>query len=940
MSARFEILGPLKVAIDGQPVSVRGDRRVALMVRLLISANQTVPAARLLEDVWEGGEPPRAGSSLQTLVSLLRRQIGGPRIATRPAGYALVVRPGEFDVADFEEDLARGHEAIRRGQREGAEAYFDTALGRWRGPALVDVEGVLWAQGEATRLNELCLSAHDDLLDVRLALGRHGDVVAHAEAAVKEQPLRERRWATLMLALYRCGRQAEALRAYQGLRSLLGEELGIEPCAELTALEEAIILQKPHLDWTGPAGSPAPSGCLPPVAGHGHGPPAGQRPPLPSPLKAAPTVGLLGRHLEVQALVEAYRRMAAGTRTEVALISGEAGIGKTCLAAHLARLADLEESLVLLGRCQEHPPIPYLAFVEALGHYLTHAEERDLVAHVAGHGGELRRLVPGVMRLQAATPDPRRTDPETERYLLYGAVAGLLHQASSHHPVVLVLDDLQWADESTLGLLRHILTAHDPARMLVIGTYRDRELDDRHPLSQLLAALHRHDGVTRLVLRGLEDGDVAAFMEALSGHRLGDQERAAARAVAQETGGNPFFVGELLRHLVDSHVIDRHPDRGGEAVDLFGAGLPDSVSQVLGQRVASLGGEGADILAAAAVIGFEFDLDLVARVTRLEEDAVLDLLEASGSAALTADVLRQPGRFQFAHALVQHALYERLSPTRKARLHRAVAEHLVASGVGAEDRAAEVAQHFILARQPEQAGQVATYGRRAGDQALEALAPTEAVRWYRQALKALEALAEGHVDHERARCLTGLGDALRQLGDPSARETLLQAAALAQNLDDGDLLARAALANHRGMYSGSGMVDQEQVATLEAALASLGESDSSGRARLLGALALEVTFAGDYKERRRLADQALSMARRLDDPATLLDVLLRRRLAIWTPATFDEVTKINAEAHVLAAERSDPVGSVQTAIFTRSRGGAGGNGRRDGAADRPDRSHG
>ena len=248
---RFGILGPLVVRGDDGEIRVAGARRRALLVRLLVTANELVPAPRLAEDLWAGEPPSGAASTLQSHISLLRRALGPGRLIGRDGGYVLTIADDELDVRRFEDELRRGRDALACGDPITASMLLSTALGRWRGSALADVSGTTWAVPEETRLEELHLGATETWLEARLELGEHQEVVALAEATVSDHPLREGIWGQLMLALYRSGRQAEALHAYQRLRTLLGEELGIGPSAHLVALDDAIVHQKSELEWSG-----------------------------------------------------------------------------------------------------------------------------------------------------------------------------------------------------------------------------------------------------------------------------------------------------------------------------------------------------------------------------------------------------------------------------------------------------------------------------------------------------------------------------------------------------------------------------------------------------------------------------------------------------------------------------------------------------------------
>jgi class 3 adenylate cyclase/tetratricopeptide (TPR) repeat protein len=627
--------------------------------------------------------------------------------------------------------------------------------------------------------------------------------------------------------------------------------------------------------------------------------------PLPRRLETRPVVGFFGRAAEVGLLRDTFKATTAGEGRRVVLLAGEPGMGKTTLCGEFTRGVHEEGGIVLYGRSDEELAAPYQPFAEALDHLVTHAPAELLTAHVAEHGGELAALVPGLSRRLEDVPPAASGDQETQRFRLFAAVVGLLAAASAENPVVMVLDDLHWADRPTLTLLRYVVGSSAPTRLLLLGTYRQHELTKSHPLTETMAALHREVGVTRLPLTGLDDVDVMAFMESGAGQELTGNLIDLAHALRRETDGNPFFVGQLLRHLVEGGWLFQD-DTGqwrarGDLADLT---LPETVREVVGHRVARLGDAADRLLSTAAVIGRDFDIDVLGPVAGLPEPDMVELLDRATAAGLLADI--GPGRYTFAHAVIQHALYEGLSATRRALLHRRVAETLESLyGAGPGPRVGEVARHWFAATRPAEPGRALDYARWAGEAALAALAPEEAVRWFSQALELLnqQPVPDAKL---RADLLIGLGSAQRLAGDPAHRETLLAAAHLAERLGEVELLVRAALTNNRGLHSSSGVVDQERVAVLEAALAA-GSGDSPERARLLAILAVELTFAGDWLHRRRLADDALAMARRLDDPATFVRVAGLLYFCILVPETLHERLTMTAEVLTLADEQGDPL---------------------------------
>jgi tetratricopeptide (TPR) repeat protein len=628
--------------------------------------------------------------------------------------------------------------------------------------------------------------------------------------------------------------------------------------------------------------------------------------PLPARFAHRPAVGVVGRGTELALLGSAIKRVAAGEGSEVVLVSGEPGQGKTTLVAEAARGAHEDGMVVLWGRCDEGAGAPYAPFAEALAHYVAHADEQLLREHVEGHGAEIARLVPALAQRVGPLPAPATADPDTERYLLLAACVALLDAASAERGLMVVLDDLHWADKPTLQLMCRLVGHATSTRLLVAGTYRDAELSIAHPLTEALATLRRDSAVAVVPLSGLDDSGVISFMESMAGHTLDDDGIALAHSVYRETDGNPFFVAEVLRHLAETGAIVQGTSGRWMVAHAWAEfALPDSVRQVVGVRVGRLGVLATRALSAASVIGREFDLDMTAAVAEVEEDTLIELLEQAQAATLVREVPNAPGRYTFSHALVQHTIYQDLGGTRRARLHRQVAEELerlVGSSPGG--LASELARHYLLASRPAQTDKALVYARLAGEAALDALAPDEALRWFVQALELAGETAEpaGRID-----ILIGLGTAQRQVGGPQFRTTLLEAARLAQESGDTQRLVAAALANYRGFTSVSGEVDDERVEVIQAALEAVGETESRERARLLARLCSELAYR-PLEERLSLAHEAKTMARHLGDPGTLVAVTNDCSLPLRVPATLDGQFADIREAVEIAEQIGDPLG--------------------------------
>ena len=612
----------------------------------------------------------------------------------------------------------------------------------------------------------------------------------------------------------------------------------------------------------------------------------------------------VGRDGELDRLSQLWKESSAG-QLRMALLAGEPGVGKTRLAAELARTVHEEGATVLAGRCDEDLGVPYQPFVESLRHFVDHAS--SLPERLGRYGGELARLVPELGERIPGLPAPLRSDPDTERYRLFDAVAAWLEAASAEEPVLLVLDDLQWGAKPTLLLLRHVVRA-GAGRVLVLGTYRDTEMTHDHPLVEVVADLRRQGGVERLSLSGLDDVGVAAIVEQASGRTLDEAGQALARAVYRETEGNPFFVREVLRHLAESGAVKRSEEGWTTRLPVDDLGIPEGVREVVGRRLARLSDETNKALRVAAVVGPEFEFGVVQAAGDLSEENLLSAMEEATAARLITEV--SASRYHFAHALLRATLYEGLTGARQTVLHRKAAEAIEAiHHSNLDDYVPALARHWAKASAPvTDATRAVEYARRAGDRALSQLAHDEAANYYASGLDLLDAGGADSADPRRIELLIGRGEAQRRAGDTGYRETLLAAARLAQRLNEADALARAVLANSRGnIWSAPMVVDADRVEMLEAAVAAVGDRDMAVRARLLATLGLELSWDQDPRRRLALSEEALQIATSLDDPATIAHVLLARDYTIVAPENATERFDATTQLLDIAERLGDPV---------------------------------
>jgi DNA-binding SARP family transcriptional activator len=903
---QFRILGPLEVAGDAGPLPLGGPRQRAVLAFLLVHANEVVPVDALAEGIWEGRPPESATGTIRTYVSHLRKvvdpsasEVAGQVLATRPPGYLLRVAPGQLDSHRFEQLLEEGRRAELDGAPDLALSRLNTALQLWRGPALADFASESFARAEAARLEGGRLTALEERIEAQLALGLHSELVAELESLAGAYPLRERLWGQLMLALYRAGRQAEALGVYQQTRAMLAEEMGIDPSPALRDLQRAILQQDPRLDWSPPArarqvaaAGPSSAAADPP------GSPV-QDPPAALAQPAAELV-FVGRQQEMRTLAGLLEQAVQG-QGGLALVGGQAGIGKTRTAEELAAMARARGLAVLWGRCFEGDGAPpYWPWAEVLRAYVGDHDPDALLDEIGTQAAEIAQFVPELRQRLPERPPATSIDPEIARFRLFEAVVEFLRHAAQARPTLLVLDDLHWADKPSLVLLQFLTRYLGGSRLLLVGAYRDAEVGRQHPLNDVLASLSRERVTHRIALEGLDEPDVARFIEVTTGVPPGP----LATAVHTRTEGNPFFVRELVRLL----EVEGRLEASSE--ELRSPGVPSTVREVVGRSRNRLSGTADRLLTEAAVIGREFDTDLVRWLTRLPDDELVEALEELLGSGLVAEDERVLGGYRFSHDLVREAVYAELSTIRRTAMHRRIGKAIEERHTAGIDRhLAALARHFLLgARDGRDLAKAIEYALRAADQATAALAYEEAVG---HCERALTALRRARPEDRASECalLLRLGDGHWRAGEVAkARDTFLEAAGLARTLGEPELLARAAIGFGGGLFrdwhTTNAAVSERLVELLEEALSVVGPEDSALRVRLLGQLSAATYNATSDDRRGALSNEAVEIARRMDDPDVLAHALCSRCLALWSPQHLPERSEL-AAAVLELGERLD-----------------------------------
>ena len=879
---RIQLCGRLSVELGGvERVSALRGRQVPLLFAyLVLNRHRPVGREELIGALWPYQAPRSQDGALRTLLSRLRSALGASALTGRDELMLELPEPVWVDVEAAADHVAQALEALRRRDARHAWALAQVPL-NIAGRGLLPGVGATWLEGPGRELHDLRLHALEIIGRAGMELGsaQLGSVERAARSLIESEPYRESGYVLLMEALEAQGNVAEALRVFEGLRALLREELGITPSPDAIAAHERLV--RP--------GAPA---------GVGERDTAEEPVPLPVELRARAASTMVGREPELAEL-EAW--LAAGSdgdelRSErLMLLSGEAGVGKTRLLAEVAQRAHSAGTLVLAGRATDENLVPFQPFLEALGRYTETASLAQLRVVAHRSGSELSRLIPELRRRLPELPPTESGNPETERYRLFEAAVDLLRELAASAPVLIVLDDLHWADRPTLMLLRHLARASRPGSVSILGAYRATERWSEDFGAALTGMRHER------LLRQLEiDGLPEPEARQLVGLRVGETPSAEfSHALYEETEGNPFFIEEIVRHLADSG-IEAHT---AGARELRQIGLPDDVRDVISRRLDRLSEDAAETVRVASVIGRDFELGLLEGVLGLEEERFLSALEEALSAGLVVEHPAKSDRYAFAHALVRETLYGGMSTARRARLHRRVG--LALEGQDPEAYAHALALHFTRAAQPEDAERAIRYAVRAAEQAAGMLAHDQAAEHYESALSVLDRFAprEGT---RRCQLLLELGAARIRSGErPRAWPVFREAATLAAELGDSDSLAQAAIGASRRFVQPPGVVDTELIALLDQALAETPAAPSVTRVRLLSCLAAALYFSERRDEMRRLSAGATVLAAELGDARAVALAAAARRRAYWGPSHLERRLADSTQLLQAAREAND-----------------------------------
>ena len=605
----------------------------------------------------------------------------------------------------------------------------------------------------------------------------------------------------------------------------------------------------------------------------------------------------VGREQELTQLRAGLHDAIAG-RGRLLLLLGEPGSGKTRTAEQLATYAQLRNVQVFLGRCYEGEGAPaFWPWVQILRAFVQEHDEPSLRVVMGLGAPDIAQMVSAVRERLPNLPPPPALEPEQARFRLFDSVTALLKNASKSQAMVIILDDLHWADRPSLLLLEFLARELADSRLLIIGTYRDIEFGRQHPLAQTLGELAREGLGERILLRGLSPQDLARFVELTAGRK---PPESLVAVVHKETEGNPFFVKEIVRLLVAEGRLKRP-----EEVVSWNISLPQGVREVLSRRLDHLSEPCHRMLAIASVIGREFDLPVLEALGELAGDRLLDLLDEALAARVISEVQQVIGRYSFYHALVRETLYEALGASRRARLHRRIGETLEKRyEANQEPHLAELAHHFCQAAADSEVGKAIHYSVRAAQRDMQLLAYEDSAGHYERAQGALR--LKTPLDEDLlCELLLALGDSHKRAGNAAkARENFEQAAEIARRRQKPEHLGHAALGVGAGVTGAIGKVDQLQVGLLRDALSVLPQSDSPLRARLLAQLSVALYYSPEM--RISLSQQAVEMARRVADPTAQIVALYCRHLALAGTESVEERLSVASEALGIAEQAGNP----------------------------------
>ena len=938
----IRILGRFSVRRDGAevPPTAFGGSLARTFVRILVARRgEFLSRDVLAESLWRGQLPGDPIANLRVIVTRARRALGNPAlIMSSPGGYSFSL--DERCIVDAEEFLAAAR--VARTQMTGGNAAsalreLEAAIESWGGEPLAEDAYEDWAQGYRSVLLGAYQQVLEDAAEAAMALGDRFGAVAFANRAASNEPLREGAQLLLARALVAAGDQVRALRCIEGFRARLRDELGLEPSPEWSALQQEILRGEAFVAHstsrsTASIGRPVdevaasdrdgdrPDGVQGAAGTPGLGAPAEITPQAGAPFPER--TPFVGRQAELGELRRLVAQVAKGTGALV-MIGGEPGVGKTRLAEEVAAHCAREGFAAFTGHCYEMVgAAPYVPIVEVYEQALAGASSAQDFRHFLGdEASQIARLLPELRQLCPDIPPPLDLPAEQERRYLFNSVWEVLARTARARPMLMVLDDIHWADEPTMLLIHHCAERLAEVPILIIGLYRDSELDVGRPLSRTFEELTRRRLARRMALRRLPSEAVAEMLNGLAAQR---PPAGLVDVIYAETEGNPFFTEEVIKHLAEEGRLFDADGRFRTDLAVDELDVPEGVRMVISARLRRLGDDGPKVLGSAAVLGRVFSYELLRQVEELAEDRLLDLVEEAERARLiaTIDDGEADDRFIFAHELIRQTVLGGLSVPRRQRVHARAAEALERAHASAvEQQAAAIAHHLIEAGPIVDPQRTFHYLLIAGKWALESAAFEEALAHLELAAERAEVATPA----ERADLLFHLGTARRSNGRwEEAIDTWKEAVDTCVAAGDSERAGWICAEVADSIAWASRL--EEAVAIAQRGLDLLGDEVSAVRARLLAQQGWILAVGeAPYELGNALMSQALAIAEELDDPALRGSCLARLSMNRFFWMSHQEAADAGLEAAGLLRaagngwEESLLLGFVQISLVAAGR---------------------